>query len=195
MPSIPYVIDRKNGAERSYDIYSRLLEDRIVMVTGPIEAEMASSVIAQLLYLDNQDAEKDITMYIDSPGGEVYAGLGIIDTMRLVKAPVATVAVGFAASMASLILASGTKGKRAALSHATVLIHQPSSTTEGKATDMEIDLRETLRVKTLTNEILVQTTGKSLEEVTRDTDRDHYLSAEDAKAYGIVDEIIQTRND
>lgn len=188
---IPYVIDHKNGNERTYDIYSRLLEDRIIMVNGPIDSEMSASIIAQLLFLDSQDNHKDITMYINSPGGEIYAGLGIIDTMHLVKADVATIAVGMAASMGSLILTSGTKGKRLALPNATILIHQPSSGTQGKASDMEIDLNETLRLKTLVNTLLTESTGQSLETIIKDTDRDHYMNAQQAVSYGLIDQVIQ----
>lgn len=188
--SVPMVIEKTGGGERAYDIYSRLLKDRIVFVDGEIEDESANAVVAQLLFLQAVDAEKEISMYINSPGGSVTAGLAILDTMRMVKCPVATYCVGQAASMGAILLSAGEKGKRHALPNARVMIHQPWGGAHGKASDIEITAREILRLKAILNEILAEASGKSVEDVTKDTDRDHFMSAEEAKKWGIVDKVL-----
>lgn len=188
--SVPMVIEKTGGGERAYDIYSRLLKDRIVFVDGEIEDESANAVVAQLLFLQAVDAEKEISMYINSPGGSVTAGLAILDTMRMVKCPVATYCVGQAASMGAILLSAGEKGKRHALPNARVMIHQPWGGAHGKASDIEITAREILRLKAILNGILAEASGKSVEDVTKDTDRDHFMSAEEAKKWGIVDKVL-----
>jgi len=187
---IPMVVEKTGNGERAYDIYSRLLKDRIVFVSGEVEDGMANAVVAQLLFLQAQDAEKEISMYVNSPGGSVTAGLAILDTMKMVKCPVATYCVGQAASMGAVILASGTKGRRHALPNARIMIHQPWGGAQGKASDIEITAREILRLKDVLNGILAETSGKTLEAVTADTDRDHFMSAEEAKEWGIVDMVL-----
>ena len=187
---IPMVVEKTSGGERAYDIYSRLLKDRIVFVSGEIEDEMANAIVAQLLFLQAEDAKKEISMYINSPGGSVTAGLAILDTMRMVKCPVATYCVGQAASMGAILLSAGEKGKRHALPNARIMIHQPWGGAQGKASDIEITAKEILRLKEILNGILADASGKTLEEVTKDTDRDHFMSAEEAKAWGIVDKVL-----
>ena len=187
---IPMVVEKTSGGERAYDIYSRLLKDRIVFVSGEIEDEMANAIVAQLLFLQAEDAKKEISMYINSPGGSVTAGLAILDTMRMVKCPVATYCVGQAASMGAILLSAGEKGKRHALPNARIMIHQPWGGAQGKASDIEITAKEILRLKEILNGILADASGKTVEEVTKDTDRDHFMSAEEAKKWGIVDKVL-----
>ena len=187
---IPYVIERSGNAERSYDIYSRLLKDRIVMLTGPVEDNMANSIIAQLLFLESEDPDKDVNVYINSPGGYVSSGLAIYDTMLFIKPDICTTCIGQAASMGAVLLAAGTKGKRYALPNAKIMLHQPAGGFQGQATDIEIHAREILRTKARLNEILVKHTGQSVEVIERDTDRDFFLTAEQGQDYGIVDRVI-----
>ena len=187
---IPMVVEKTGGGERAYDIYSRLLKDRIVFVSGEIEDEMANAIVAQLLFLQAEDSKKEISMYINSPGGSVTAGLAILDTMRMVKCPVATYCVGQAASMGAILLSAGEKGKRHALPNARIMIHQPWGGAQGKASDIEITAKEILRLKEILNGILADASGKTLEEVTKDTDRDHFMSAEESKKWGIVDKVL-----
>ena len=187
---IPMVVEKTNGGARAYDIYSRLLKDRIVFVGGEVEDGMANSVIAQLLFLQAEDSKKEISMYINSPGGSVTAGLAILDTMRMVKCPIATYCIGQAASMGAILLAAGEKGRRHALPHSRIMIHQPWGGAQGKASDIEITAREILRLKDILNGILAESSGKTPEEVARDTDRDYFMSAEDAKEWGIVDKVL-----
>ena len=187
---IPMVVEKSGQGERAYDIYSRLLKDRIVFVGGEIDDDMANAIVAQLLFLQAQDAEKEVSMYINSPGGSVTAGLAILDTMKMVKCPVATYCVGQAASMGAILLASGEKGRRYALPHARIMVHQPWGGAQGKASDIEITAREILRLKEMLNGILAESAGKTLESVTNDTDRDHFMSAEEAKTWGIVDKVL-----
>lgn len=191
---IPSVIEKNSNGIFNYDIYSRLLEDRIIFLPPyPINAEIANSVIAQMLYLESKDKNKDIFLYIDNPGGEVYSGMAIIDTMNFISCDVSTICVGLAASMASLILASGAKGKRFALPHSRIMIHQPHSTAEGQTTDILIQANESQRVKTESIVLLSNATGKTIDEVTKDVDRDNYMTSQDAKAYGIIDDIMTSR--
>jgi len=187
---IPMVVEKTRGGERAYDIYSRLLKDRIVFVSGEVEDGMANAIVAQLLFLQAEDPEKEISMYINSPGGGVTAGLAILDTMKMVKCPVATYCVGQAASMGAILLAAGEKGKRHALPNARIMIHQPWGGAQGKASDIEITAREILRLKDILNGILAEASGKTVDEVLKDTDRDHFMSAEEAKAWGIVDRVL-----
>ncbi len=187
---IPMVVEKTGGGERAYDIYSRLLKDRIVFVGGEIDDDMANAVVAQLLFLQAQDPKKPVAMYINSPGGSVTAGLAILDTMKMVKCPVATYCVGQAASMGAILLAAGERGRRFALPHARIMVHQPWGGAQGKASDIEITAREILRLKDTLNGILAEAAGKTLEAVTNDTDRDHFMSAEEAKAWGIVDKVL-----
>ena len=187
---IPMVVEKSGQGERAYDIYSRLLKDRIVFVGGEIDDNMANAIVAQLLFLQAQDAEKEVSMYINSPGGSVTAGLAILDTMKMVKCPVATYCVGQAASMGAILLASGDKGRRYALPHARIMVHQPWGGAQGKASDIEITAREILRLKEMLNGILAEASGRTLESVTNDTDRDHFMSADEAKAWGIVDKVL-----
>ena len=187
---IPYVVEQTGKGERSYDIYSRLLLDRIVFISGEVTDEMANAVCAQLLFLQSQDAEKEISVYVNSPGGSVTAGLAIYDTMQFVKCPVATYCIGQAASMGAVLLAAGAKGRRHALPNARIMIHQPWGGAAGKASDIEITAKEILRLKEVLNGILAKHSGKTVEEVTRDTDRDHFMSAAEAKEWGLVDRIV-----
>ena len=187
---VPYVVEQTGKGERSYDIYSRLLLDRIVFISGEVTDEMANAVCAQLLFLQSQDAEKEISVYVNSPGGSVTAGLAIYDTMQFVKCPVATYCIGQAASMGAVLLTAGAKGKRYALPNARIMIHQPWGGAEGKASDIEITAKEILRLKEVLNGILAKHSGKTVEEVTRDTDRDHFMSAAEAKEWGLVDRIV-----
>ena len=187
---IPMVVEKTGNGERAYDIYSRLLKDRIVFVGGEVEDGMANAIVAQLLFLQAADPQKEISMYINSPGGSVTAGLAILDTMRMVKCPVATYCVGQAASMGAILLAAGEKGRRHALPNSRIMIHQPWGGAQGKASDIEITAREILRLKDILNGILAESSGKNLDDVARDTDRDYFMSAEDAKNWGIVDAVL-----
>ncbi len=188
---VPMVVEKAGSGERAYDIYSRLLKDRIVFVGGEIDDDSANAVVAQLLFLQAQDTEKEVSMYINSPGGSVTAGLAILDTMKMVKCPVATYCVGQAASMGAILLASGAKGRRFALPHARIMVHQPWGGAQGKASDIEITAREILRLKDVLNGILAEAAGKSPDAVVQDTDRDHFMSAEEAKEWGLVDEVVE----
>ena len=187
---IPYVVEQTGKGERTYDIYSRLLLDRIVFISGEVNDEMANAVCAQLLFLQSQDPKKEISVYINSPGGSVTAGLAIYDTMQFVTCPVATYCIGQAASMGAVLLAAGEKGMRHALPNARIMIHQPWGGAEGKASDIEITAREILRLKERLNEILAFHSGKPVDEVVKDTDRDHFMSAEEAREWGIVDKVV-----
>ena len=195
IPLIPYVVEQTPRGERSYDIYSRLLNDRIVFIGEPITRESANLVIAQLLHLESQDPDKDISLYIDSPGGEVYAGLGILDTMNFIKPEVSTICVGMAASMAAVLLACGAKGKRLALPNSMVLIHQPSSGVQGQQTDIQIVADETKYIREHLNQILSDATGQPIEKIQVDTERDNYLRAAQALEYGLVDRVISSRSE
>lgn len=188
---IPTVIEHTSQGERAYDIYSRLLKDRIIMVNGQVEDNMANAIVAQLLFLDAQDSEKDIYMYINSPGGSVTAGLAIYDTMNFIKADVQTICLGLAASMGSFLLTAGTKGKRFALPNAEVMIHQPLGGAQGQASDIEIAARHILKTRERLNAILAEQTGQALDVIERDTDRDNFMSAEEAKVYGLIDGVIE----
>lgn len=191
---VPTVIEQTARGERAYDIYSRLLKDRIIMLSGEVNDQMANSIIAQLLFLDAQDNTKDIYMYINSPGGVITSGMAIVDTMNFIKSPVSTIATGMAASMASIILAEGEKGKRFALPHATVLIHQPLGGAQGQATEIQIAAEEILKTRKMINEILAKDSGQDIETIKRDTERDHYMSAQEAKDYGLIDDIMVNQN-
>lgn len=190
MNLIPYVVEQSSRGERTYDIYSRLLQDRILFVSGEITDEVANSVIAQLLYLDATDSEKDISMYINSPGGSISAGMGIYDAMQLVKADVTTLCVGMAASMGAFLLANGAKGKRLALPNSEVMIHQPLGGARGQAADIEISARRIIRLRSKINHILAQQTGQLFEKIEGDTDRDNFMDAHEAKEYGLIDKVI-----
>ncbi|HLD50580.1 MAG TPA: ATP-dependent Clp endopeptidase proteolytic subunit ClpP [bacterium] len=192
---VPMVIEQTGRGERSYDIYSRLLKDRIVFIGTPIDDTIANLIIAQLLFLHMEEPDKDISVYVHSPGGSVTAGLAIYDTMQFVKCDVATYCLGQAASMGSLLLAAGTKGKRYCLPHARVMIHQPWGGTQGTASDIHIQAKEILKLKDQLNHILAKHTGQPFEKIEKDTDRDYFMSAEESKAYGIVDEVITSRMD
>lgn len=190
---VPMVVEQTNRGERAYDIYSRLLKDRIVFISGPINDQMANLIIAQLLFLESEDPEKDIHLYINSPGGVVYSGLAIYDTMQHIRPDVSTICVGMAASMAALLLSAGAKGKRFALPYSRIMIHQPLGGARGQATEIEIEAREILRIKTTLNDILQHHTGQDLERIDRDTDRNFYMSAEEALEYGILDGVMRER--
>ena len=190
---VPIVVEQTGRGERSYDIYSRLLKDRIIFLGGEIDDHLSNLVVAQLLFLEAEDPDKDIHLYINSPGGVVTSGMAIYDTMQYIKAPVSTICVGQAASMAALLLAGGEKGKRFSLNHSRIMIHQPLGGFQGQATDIHIHAQEILRMKKKLNEILAQHTGQSLEKVEADTERDYFMSSEDAKIYGIIDSAV-TRN-
>ena len=190
---IPTVIEKSPGGERAYDIYSRLLKERIIFLSDEVNQTTASLIIAQMLFLEAEDPKKDIMLYINSPGGSVYDGLGIYDTMSHLKCDVATIGVGMQASMGAFLLSSGTKGKRSLLPHSTVMIHQPSAGSRGKVTDMEIELRESVRLKKLLNQILSKNTGQKIETIEKDSDRDNWMTANEAVKYGLVDQIINTR--
>jgi ATP-dependent Clp protease protease subunit len=186
---VPMVVEKTQQGERAYDIFSRLLKERIIFVTGPIEDHMANLVVAQLLFLEAEDPKKDISLYINSPGGSVSAGLGIVDTMNHIKPDVSTVCVGMAASMGSIILSQGAKGKRYALPNAEVMIHQPWGGAQGQASDIEITARHILKTRERLNKMLAKASGKSLAEIEKDTDRDFFMDAVDAKKYGLIDEV------
>ena len=191
MNLIPTVIEQSSRGERAYDIYSRLLKDRIIMLSGQVTDDLANSIIAQLLFLDAQDSEKDIYLYINSPGGSVTAGMAIYDTMNFVKADVQTIVMGMAASMGSFLLTAVTKGKRFALTNAEIMIHQPLGGAQGQATEIEIAARHILQTRERLNKILAERTGQPLEVIEKDTDRDNYMTAEQAKAYGLIDEVME----
>ena len=191
--SIPYVIEKTSSGERSYDIYSRLLQDRIIMLSGEVNEDIASLVVSQLLFLESQDPSKDISLYINSPGGSVSAGFAIYDTMNYVKCDVSTICMGLAASMGAFLLAGGKKGKRMALPNAEVMIHQPSGGARGQETEIRIVAEQILKTRERLNQILADNTGKPLDVIAQDTERDNYMSAEEAKAYGLIDEVIANR--
>lgn len=191
MPLVPTVIETTNRGERAYDIYSRLLNDRIIFVSGEIEDHMANLIVAQLLYLESQDPNKDIQLYINSPGGSVTAGLAIYDTMKYIKPDVSTICVGMAASMGAFLLSSGTKGKRYALPNAEIMIHQPSGGSQGQASDMLIAAEHILKIRKKLNKILADNTGQKLEVIEKDTDRDNWLDAYQAAEYGLVDSVFE----
>lgn len=190
MSYIPYVVEKTARGERSYDIYSRLLKDRIIMLSGEVDDAVASSIVAQMLFLEAEDPEKDIYFYINSPGGVVTAGMAIYDTMNYIRPDVVTICIGQAASMGAFLLSSGAKGKRYALSHARIMIHQPLGGARGQATDIAIQAKEILRMKEELNLILSQNTGQSIEKVEKDTDRDNFMSAQESKEYGMIDEVL-----
>ena len=193
MSFVPYVVEQSAHGERSYDIFSRLLNDRIIVLSEDVNDTSASLVVAQLLYLEGQDPDKDIQLYINSPGGSVTAGMAIYDTMQYIKCDVSTICVGLAASMGAFLLSSGAKGKRIALPNAEIMIHQPSAGTQGKVTDMESDVEHFLRIKQRLNKILAENTGKTPEQVKLDSERDHWMTADEAQAYGLVDKVIYKR--
>jgi len=192
---VPMVIETSGRGERAYDIYSLLLKERIIMLTTPISEQIASLVVAQLLYLAREDPEKPIRLYINSPGGQVYSGMAIYDTMQQIECPVSTVALGFTASFGTVLLTAGTKGLRYALPNATVHMHQPLGGTQGQASDIAIQANEILRLRKSLNEIISSHTGQSIERIENDTDRDIFMTAEEAKEYGLVDEVLNTTND
>ena len=193
MSLVPYVVEQTSRGERSYDIFSRLLNDRIVMLCEEVNDTTASLVVAQLLYLEAQDPDKDIQFYIHSPGGSVTAGLAIYDTMQYIKADVSTICIGMAASMGAFLLSSGAKGKRIALPNAEIMIHQPSGGSQGQATDIQIQAAHILRIKEKLNRILAENTGKPIETIAADCERDNYMTAEEAQAYGLIDKVIYQR--
>ena len=193
MSLVPYVVEQTNRGERSYDIFSRLLNDRIIMLSEEVNDTTASLIVAQLLYLEAQDPDKDIQFYINSPGGSVTAGMAIYDTMQYIKADVSTICIGMAASMGAFLLAAGTKGKRLALPNAEIMIHQPSAGTKGQITDMAIHLKRLESIKQRMNEILSENTGQPLERVAADCERDNFMTAEEARVYGLVDQVIYKR--
>lgn len=193
MSLVPYVIEQTARGERSYDIFSRLLNDRIIMLSDEVNDATASLVVAQLLYLEGQDPEKDISLYINSPGGSVSAGMAIYDTMQYIHCDVSTICIGLAASMGAFLLSSGTKGKRFALPNSEIMIHQPLGGAQGQASDIKIQAEHILKIKEKMNRILASNTGRSIEEIERDTDRDNYLSADEAQRYGLIDKVFYTR--
>ena len=193
MSLVPYVVEQTSRGERSYDIFSRLLNDRIIFLAEEVNDTTASLIVAQMLYLEAQDPDKDISFYINSPGGSVTAGMAIYDTMQFIKCDVSTICLGMAASMGAFLLSSGTKGKRFALPHSEVMIHQPLGGARGQASDIQIQAEQILRVKATLNRILAENTGKPLEVIERDTDRDNYMTADEAMAYGLVDQVISKR--
>jgi len=190
MSYIPYVIEKTGRGERSYDIYSRLLKDRIIMLSGEVHDQVASSIVAQLLFLEAEDPQKDIYFYINSPGGVITSGMAIYDTMNYIRPDVCTICIGQAASMGAFLLSSGAKGKRYALPHARIMIHQPLGGAQGQATDIEIQAKEILRMKSELNEILAKNCGQSVKKLEKDTDRDNFMSAAEAVTYGIIDEVL-----
>ena len=194
MNLVPTVIEQSSRGERAYDIYSWLLKDRIIMLSGPIEDDMANSIVAQLLFLDAQDSTKDIYLYINSPGGVVTSGMAIYDTMNFIKSDVQTIVIGMAASMASVLVSSGAKGKRFGLPHSQVLIHQPSGGAQGQQTEIEIAATEILKTRKMINEILAKNSGQPIEKINRDTERDHYLTAQEAVDYGLLDGIMENNS-
>ena len=195
MALVPYVIEQTSrGGERSYDIYSRLLKERIIFLADEVNDQTASLVVAQLLFLESEDPNKDIQLYINSPGGSVTAGMAIYDTMNYIKCDVSTICIGMAASMGAFLLSSGAKGKRLALPNAEVMIHQPSGGAKGQATEIQIVAENILKTKKKLNEILAANTGQTVEKIAEDTERDNFMCAEEAKAYGLIDEIVESRN-
>jgi ATP-dependent Clp protease protease subunit len=191
---VPMVVEQTNRGERAFDIYSRLLKDRIVFIGGPIDDNVANLITAQLLFLEAEDPEKDINLYINSPGGSITAGMAIYDTMQYIKPDVSTICFGLAASMGAFLLTAGAKGKRFALPNSEIMIHQPMGGVQGQAADIEIHTRRLLRIKKTINEILAEITNKPFEQIEKDTDRDYFMSAEEAKEYGLIDEVIKARN-
>ena len=194
MALVPYVIEQTNRGERSYDIFSRLLNDRIIVLSDEVNDATASLVVAQILYLEGQDPEKDISLYINSPGGSVTAGLAIYDTMQYIKCDVSTICMGMAASMGAFLLSAGTKGKRYALPNSDIMIHQPSGGAQGQATEIEITAKHILKTKEKLNKILAENTGKPIEVIAADTDRDNFMSAEEALEYGLIDKVLYKRS-
>ncbi len=195
MSLIPFVVEQSDRGERSYDIYSRLLKERIVFIGETIDDDVANVAIAQLLFLEGEDSKKEIAIYINSPGGMVTAGMAIYDTIQYIKAPVSTICVGQAASMAALLMAAGTKGRRFALPNSRILIHQPMGGVQGQASDIDIHAKEIVKLREQLNKILSKHTGQTLKKIEKDTDRDYYMSAEEAKVYGIVDEVIESKKE
>ncbi|EKK20524.1 ATP-dependent Clp endopeptidase proteolytic subunit ClpP [Fructilactobacillus florum] len=195
MPLVPTVVENSPQGERAYDIYSRLLKDRIIMLSGQIEDNMANAIIAQLLFLDAQDSDKDIYLYINSPGGVITSGMAIYDTMNFIKSDVQTIVMGMAASMASVLATAGIKGKRFALPHSQIMIHQPSGGAQGQQTEIEIAAKEILKARKMINELLAEHSGQPLEKIDRDTERDNYLTAQDAVDYGLIDGIMKNSSD
>ncbi len=193
MTLVPMVVDRTESGERSFDIYSRLLEDRVIFLSGPINTDIANLVVAQLIYLESKDPTKDISLYINSPGGEVVAGMAIYDTMNYIRCDISTICIGMAASMGAFLLSSGTKGKRYALPNSEIMIHQVLGGAQGQASDVEIQTKQLLKLKKKLNSILAENTNKTIEQIEKDTDRDNYLSAQEALEYGIVDQVFYTR--
>ncbi len=191
--TIPYVIEQSSRGERSYDIYSRLLKDRIIFLGSAVDDTVANLIIAQMLFLEADDPKKDISFYINSPGGSITSGMAIYDTMNYIKCSVSTICVGLAASMGAFLLAAGAKEKRFALPNSEIMIHQPSGGTQGQATDIEIQAKRILRMKENLNQILAERTGKSIEQINLDTERDHFLNADEAQAYGLIDKVIASR--
>jgi ATP-dependent Clp protease, protease subunit len=192
---VPMVIEQSGRGERAYDIYSRLLRDRVIFLVGPVSDQTANLVVAQMLFLESENPDKEISLYINSPGGSVYAGLSIYDTMQFIKPDVSTICVGMAASMGAFLLAAGAKGKRYALPNSRIMIHQPSGGSQGQASDIEIQAREILNLRERLNQILAERTGQSLEQVARDTDRDRFMSADDALSYGLIDKVFVKRGE
>ena len=190
MSYIPYVVEQTGRGERSYDIYSRLLKDRIIMLSGEVNDQVASSIVAQMLFLEAQDPDKDIYFYINSPGGVITSGLSMFDTMNYIKPDIVTICIGQAASMGAFLLASGTKGKRYALPHARIMIHQPSGGAQGQSTDIQIQAQEIQRLKDTLNEILAEKTGKTAKKIEKDTERDNFMSAKEAMEYGLIDKVL-----
>ena len=193
MALVPMVVEQTNRGERSYDIYSRLLKDRIIFASGEVNDTMADLIVAQLLFLESEDPNKDIQLYINSPGGSVSAGFAIYDTMNYIKPDVSTICIGMAASMGAFLLASGAKGKRFALPNSDIMIHQPSGGAQGQASDIQINAEKILKIRQKLNEILAERTGQDLEKIERDTDRDYWLTSEEAKKYGLIDKVIEKR--
>jgi len=193
MSLVPYVVEQTSRGERSYDIFSRLLNDRIIMMSDEVNDTTASLIVAQLLYLEAQDPDKDIQFYINSPGGSITSGMAIYDTMQYIKADVSTICIGMAASMGAFLLSAGAKGKRLALPNAEIMIHQPSGGSRGQATDIQIQAERILRMKKNLNNILAENTGKTVEQIEKDCERDYFMSAEEAVAYGILDKVIEKR--
>jgi ATP-dependent Clp protease, protease subunit len=187
---VPYVIEQTHRGERTYDIYSRLLKDRIILLGTEIDDDVANAIVAQMLFLESEDPDKEINLYVNSPGGSVTAGLAIYDTMQYVRPPVATICVGQAASMGAVLLLAGAKSKRQALPNARIMVHQPMGGARGQASDVEIHAREILRMRAMLNELIAKHTGQSLERVEKDTDRDYFMGAQEAKTYGIIDEVV-----
>lgn len=193
MATIPYVIEQSSRGERSYDIYSRLLKDRIIMIGDEIDDQLANSVIAQLLFLESENPDKDISIYINSPGGSITAGFAIFDTMQLIKPDISTICIGMAASFGAMLLLAGTKGKRYALPNSEVMIHQPLGGAKGQATEIEISARRILKLREHINSIVAERTGQPIEKVAKDSDRDHFMNAQEALEYGIIDKIISKK--